>query len=51
MKICILSGNPKKDGLCQSVIDAAKLGASEGGAEVDEIRLCDLKLIRCQVKR
>jgi hypothetical protein len=27
MKICILSGNPKKDGLCQSVIDATKLGA------------------------
>ena len=49
MKICILSGNPKSDGLCQSVIDAAKLGAIEGGAEVDEIRLCDLNLIRCQV--
>lgn len=49
MKICILSGNPKKDGLCQSVIDAAKLGAIEGGAEVDEIRLCDYKLARCQV--
>jgi len=49
MKICILSGNPKTDGLCQSVIDAAKLGASEGGAEVDEIRLCDFKMIRCQV--
>lgn len=49
MKICILSGNPKKDGLCQSVIDAAKLGAVEGGAEVDEIRLCDLKLTSCRV--
>lgn len=49
MKICILSGNPKKDGLCQSVIDAAKLGAEEGGAQVEEIRLCDYKLIRCQV--
>jgi multimeric flavodoxin WrbA len=49
MKICILSGNPKKDGLGQSVIDAAKLGAIEGGAQVDEIRLCDFKLIKCQV--
>ncbi len=49
MKICILSGNPKRDGLCQSVIDAAKLGAAEGGAEVDEIRLCDINLQRCQV--
>ncbi len=49
MKVCILSGNPKKDGLCQSVIDAAKQGVTEGGAEVDEIRLGDFKLIRCQV--
>lgn len=49
MKIVILSGNPKKDGLCQSVIDAVKLGAIEGGAEVEEVRLCDLDLTRCQV--
>ncbi len=49
MKICILSGNPKTDGLCQSVIDAAKAGAIEAGAEVDEIRLCDYELLRCQV--
>lgn len=49
MKICILSGNPKKDGLCQSVIDAARCGAVEGGAEVDEIRLCDMDLISCKV--
>lgn len=49
MKVCILSGNPKEDGLCQSIIDAAKLGAEEGGAEVDEIRLCDLNLTSCRV--
>lgn len=49
MKICIISGNPKKDGLCQSIIDAARLGAAEGGAEVTELRLCDLELKRCQV--
>jgi multimeric flavodoxin WrbA len=49
MKVCILSGNPKKDGLCQSVIDAARVGAEEAGAEVDEIRLCDLNLISCKV--
>jgi multimeric flavodoxin WrbA len=49
MKICILSGNPKKDGLCQSVIDSAKRGAIKGCAEVDEIRLCDSKIGRCQV--
>jgi multimeric flavodoxin WrbA len=49
MKICILSGNPKKDGLCQSVIEAAKLGVVEGGAEVEEIRLCDYNMERCHV--
>lgn len=49
MKISILSGNPKKEGLCQSVIEAAKLGAAEAGAEVDEIRLCDFELTNCKV--
>jgi len=49
MRICVLSGNPKSDGLCQSVIEAAKLGATEGGAQVDEIRLCELDLIACKV--
>lgn len=49
MKICILSGNPKKEGLCQSVINAAKQGAVESGAEVDEIRLCDYAIERCKV--
>lgn len=49
MKISILSGNPKTDGLCQSIIEAVKLGAAKGNAEVDEIRLCDFSLTRCQV--
>lgn len=49
MKIGILSGNPKTEGLCQSALEAARQGAMEGGAEVDEIRLCDFKLLRCQV--
>ncbi|MHB1315727.1 MAG: flavodoxin family protein [Christensenellales bacterium] len=49
MKICILSGNPKKDGLCQSVIDAAISGALEAGAQADEIKLCDYELVRCQI--
>ncbi len=49
MKIGIVSGNPKKDGLCQSVICAAREGAAQSNAEVDEIRLADYKLLRCQV--
>jgi len=49
MKICILSGTPKEEGLCQSFIEAAKQGAIDAGAEVDEIRLNDYDLLRCQV--
>jgi multimeric flavodoxin WrbA len=49
MYMIILSGNPKKDGLCQTMIDAVREGAEEGGATVKEIRLADLDLIRCQV--
>lgn len=49
MKIIILSGNPKKDGLCQSMIDAVHQGAAEAGALVEEIRISDMPLIRCQV--
>jgi len=45
----VLSGNPKTEGLTQSIIDAVKLGASASGAEVDEIRLCDLGLQACRV--
>lgn len=49
MKICILSGNPKTEGLCQSVIDVAKFAAIEAGAKAEEIRLCDYDLVRCHV--
>ena len=49
MNILVLSGNPKKDGLCQSVIDQAVAGARDGGAHVEEIRLCESKLLRCAV--
>ena len=49
MNIIVLSGNPKQDGLCQSVIRSAIKGAEAGGAKVTEIRLCDSQLLRCQV--
>lgn len=49
MKIVILSGNPKTAGLTQVMIDAAAAGAAEAGAEVEEIRLQELHLLRCQV--
>ncbi|WP_062328239.1 flavodoxin family protein, partial [Treponema endosymbiont of Eucomonympha sp.] len=47
MKYLILSGNPKKDGLCHSLIEEAKRGAADGGAEIEVITL--EKLERCHV--
>ena len=49
MKICIVSGNPKTEGLCHGVIEAVKAGALEGGAEVDEINLRDYSMGHCMV--
>ncbi len=49
MKVLIVSGNPKTDGLCQSVIEAVMAGAGEAQASVEEIRLCDMQLVRCAV--
>jgi multimeric flavodoxin WrbA len=49
MKVLILSGNPKTEGLCQSVIEQVKAGAAEGGAQVEEIRLSDMTIGRCHV--
>ncbi|MDR1786359.1 MAG: flavodoxin family protein [Spirochaetaceae bacterium] len=37
MKIVILSGNPKTEGLCHGVIEAARKGAEDGGAQVETL--------------
>jgi multimeric flavodoxin WrbA len=47
MKVIILSGTPKSDGLCCSCVNAALAGAEKAGADCEVIRLCDYKLIRC----
>jgi multimeric flavodoxin WrbA len=47
MKYLILSGNPKSDGLCHSFQEAIEKGASEGGAEVEVLKLD--KIERCHV--
>ena len=47
MKYLIISGNPKKDGLCYSLTEEVKRGAAEGGAEVEVLTL--EKLERCHV--
>lgn len=49
MNILIISGNPKQDGLCFAITEAARDGAKKAGADIKEIRLCDMHLIRCQV--
>jgi multimeric flavodoxin WrbA len=49
MKMIILSGNPKTSGLTQTMIQAAAAGAAATGAVVEEIRLQELNLLRCQV--
>ena len=49
MNVLILSGNPKKDGLCESVINYAKDGIIEASSIYKEFRLCDMNLINCKV--
>jgi multimeric flavodoxin WrbA len=47
MNYLIISGNPKIDGLCHSLIEEARRGAVDGGAEVEVLTL--EKLERCHV--
>jgi multimeric flavodoxin WrbA len=47
MKFLIISGNPKKDGLCHSVIEEIRRGAADGGADVSTLTV--EKLERCPV--
>jgi multimeric flavodoxin WrbA len=49
MNICIVSGTPKKDGLCHNIIQTAMSAAKNADASVKEVRLCDYDLLRCQV--
>jgi multimeric flavodoxin WrbA len=47
MKYLIISGNPKGDGLCFSVMEEALRGAKEGGADAEVLTV--EKLERCHV--
>jgi multimeric flavodoxin WrbA len=47
MNYLIISGNPKRDGLCHSVSEEARRGALDGGADVEVLTL--EKLDRCLV--
>lgn len=47
MKYLIISGNPKHDGLCHSVTEEIKRGASDGGAEVEIFTLKGITGCHC----
>jgi multimeric flavodoxin WrbA len=47
MKVVILSGTPKNDGLCHSCVNAAAAGVQKAGADCEVIKLSDYKLVRC----
>ena len=47
MHYLIISGNPKKDGRCHSIAEAARKGAQAGGADVEILTV--EKLERCHV--
>jgi multimeric flavodoxin WrbA len=47
MKYVIISGNPKHDGLCHSVMEEADRGAREGGADTEILTVGNLD--RCRV--
>ncbi len=49
MKVMILSGNPKKNGLCESVTEELRQGIAEAGVEWEEIRLSEYGIERCHV--
>ena len=47
MKYLIITGNPKKDGLCHSVTSEIIRGASDGGAETEILNVNGTEACRC----
>lgn len=47
MKVVVISGNPKSEGLCRSLTDRLVRGAADGGAEVKEISTA--AMARCRM--
>ena len=48
MKIVVIQCSPNRDGLTAACAAAAVAGAQEGGAQVEDVRLNDLKMARCR---
>jgi multimeric flavodoxin WrbA len=49
MKVLVVSGTPKREGLCFSCVNAASEGAIKAGADCEVVRLLDYRLARCAV--
>ncbi len=49
MKVVIVSGTPKKEGLCFSCVQSAREGVLQAGGECEVENLCDAKLKICAV--
>ena len=49
MKVIIISGTPKTEGLCCTCIDAAKEGVERAGAECEVVSLSDYEIERCKL--
>jgi multimeric flavodoxin WrbA len=49
MKVIIVSGTPKKEGLSCSCVNAARTGAEKAGAECEVVSLCDYEIARCAI--
>jgi len=47
IKVLGIMGSPRYGGNSDILLDAALKGAKEGGAEVEKIRICDLKISPC----
>ena len=47
MKYLIIAGNPKQDGLCRSITEEIKRGASDGGAETEILNVNGTEACRC----
>ena len=49
MKVLIISGSPKSEGICHSLVNAALETSKENGAETEVIKLTDHKLEHCKM--
>ena len=47
MKFLLISGNPKKEGLCRSVMESVLQGAADGGAQTETLSTDGLGRCRC----